>query len=415
MHRSRPSVLAAALAAFALIAAACGGDDASSEPTTTPVPADDAGLDDDDAGDAGDADDDDPDDAGDDPSDLPGADDYVPGDDRIRVVNLLDDPVDVYVRTTDGLVTAYLVQAGVAPGEVTEYFSPPDPGRLIVVEAGAGDAECVSTCPHILADVRTSEDTGPVITTVVYVDDFSSDIRSFWAWENPGPGDTASANRMPEPDPSAGLIVPLGIALQDAQFGLRLAIDGIDGCQENRDQANILVGGTSTVPYVYDGMSADIVFHDNQDRECVEEPVGGPFTISGGPGTRVLLVLSGTPGDMDGIVLSLGGDDETPTPPADSSDTGDPSDGDPGDNAAGDGGAIADALGDFLAMQLPLSGTEASCLADLIVDRVGADALTAPGGGPIDFEVVDPDLEDALVGALISGIGLCDIDPSILE
>ena len=45
---------------------------------------------------------------------------WDPGDVQMRVVNLLADPVDVYVRTT-GLIEAWEAFLGVEPGVVTVY------------------------------------------------------------------------------------------------------------------------------------------------------------------------------------------------------------------------------------------------------------------------------------------------------
>lgn len=414
MYRPRPSVLATLVASLALVAAACGGDDAGSSPVTTPAPAVDEAADQDAPADSY-ADDDDTDDDIDDDASAGGADldEYVPGTDQIRVVNLLDDPVDVYVRTTDGLVVAFLLEAGLAPGGVSDYLAPPDPGRLIVTEAGAGDATCVSTCPHILSDVRTGDDTGPVITSIVYFDQFANDVRSLQVWETPPPGDSTLSNRMPDPDPSIGLFIPVGAPLSDADFGLRVSYAGIDGCQENRDQVNALVGGSSTLPYAYDGASVEVLLHDNTDRDCVEAPVGGPFTISGGPGTRVLLVLTGSPGDMDAVILALSGDVEGAAPSTDGDDASGSDDDATG--ASADVGAVVDALDAFLGAQLPLSPTETACLAAVIVGQVGADALTDPAGGPVDFDFVSPELEDQLIDALIVGIDDCGVDPSLFE
>ncbi len=51
----------------------------------------------------------------------------------------------------------------------------------------------------------------------------------------------------------------------------------------------------------------DFVLHDNTDRECAEEPVGGPFSVDGGAGTRSHLILTGSPGNVGAIVVAMVG------------------------------------------------------------------------------------------------------------
>ena len=50
---------------------------------------------------------------------------YDPGAAEFRAVNALGRPVDVYVRST-GLVEAFPIQAGLEPGEVSEFVAPPE-------------------------------------------------------------------------------------------------------------------------------------------------------------------------------------------------------------------------------------------------------------------------------------------------
>lgn len=312
MHRST-SLRILAVAAVT-VAAACGGDDASgpavadptvattaaSEPAAEPDDADTATASDPDEAEPGDVAADDGD-AADSDSDGP----LERGDDRIRLVNLLDDPVDVYVRTT-GQVRTELVLAGLAPGEVTPYLAPPPGGRIVALEAGADDPDCVSQCPQIVASVATDPQSGPVLTAVVFTDARDDQVRTFTAYELPPDDVPVMANVMPDPDLAAALVVPLGIALRDAEFGLQLAVDGADGCRANRDDSNVLVGGTTTTPFVFDsGPSTTVTFHSNRDRDCADDPVGGPFTVSTEAGTRTLLVLSGAPGSMEAIELPL--------------------------------------------------------------------------------------------------------------
>ena len=70
-------------------------------------------------------------------------DSYERGPVGIRVVNLLDQDVDIYVRTS-GLVQAYLVAGGVPPGVATEFYNPPPEGELVVTTTRSGDAPRVA-------------------------------------------------------------------------------------------------------------------------------------------------------------------------------------------------------------------------------------------------------------------------------
>lgn len=289
MHRSR-HLLLAATATLGLVA--CGGDSGSA--STADTSATDTGAPDTGA----------PDDTTSSTADTGG--DFTPGSDLYRVVNLLDDPVDIYARTTDGFVDAFLLQTGLAPGEVSQRYSTPDPGVLAVLEAGADDPTCVVTCPHILVESRANTDTGPLITEVLYTE--GDTVRSFTVWEQPPAGGNPTSNRMPDTDLAAGLFITLAVALTDAEFGLQIADVNRSGCLTNRDSTNVLVGGNQTPVFAYDGASIDVTFHDNNDRDCTGEIVGGPFTITGGAGTRTLLILTGSPRGMEAIALSIGAD-----------------------------------------------------------------------------------------------------------
>lgn len=276
-----------------------GTDDATAETddgagssgvtVTTESTGDDAAAED--AGDAGDA---------------GGPDDYTPGDIEFRLVNVSDAPVDVYVRTT-GLVEAFLVEAGVAPGEVTDFVAPPADGNYVVAEAGAGDPTCVGNCPQFLAELSTFPEEGPFRTVVLHDDEFDGP-SAFVLWEQPDENRAGSSNAMVPADPDAGLVVVTGIALTDAEFGVWLAFDDTTGCATSSNLGeNTLVGGNQTPAFTYDGDSAELTLHANDDRECASDPVGGPFTVEGGPGTRSHVVLTGAPGDMDAIVLPMAG------------------------------------------------------------------------------------------------------------
>lgn len=238
-----------------------------------------------------------------DESDSGSIDDYDPGDIEFRVVNVLDDPVDIYTRTT-GLVQTYLIEDSVQPGAVTELVAPPVDGAFVVTEAGAGDASCVTQCDHFITELNTFPDEGPIRTVILYDDEYDGP-RAFDLWEHPEPGKQGHANAMVPADSDAGAVVVTGIALTDADFGLRLGFAGPSGCAVASNAENVLVGGNQTPAYLYDGESTDVLMFDQPDKECAETPVGGPFTIEGGAGTRTHLILSGSPGDLDAAIVPM--------------------------------------------------------------------------------------------------------------
>lgn len=373
LRSPRPLAL---LAAGALAFAACGGDDAS--PATTGASPDTTLPDSTDAPDDGTGDDEE-------------AADFSPGPVAIRVVNLLDEPVDVYVRTT-GLVRAQLAEDGVAPGTVTERFTPPAEGRLVVTRAGAGDPECVGFCDHFVAEASVFTDEGPLRTLVLYEEDGTA--RAFEVWEEPGPDRMNSANSMQPADPDQGFVVALAVGLRDAAFGQRMSFVGVDGCQESFNLTGILVGGNQTPAFLYDGSSVEVLLHDNQDRECAEEPTGGPFTVTGGPGTRSLLVLTGTPGDMDAIVLPLGsGEVATPGPGPD----------DP------DAAALDELVADFVA-STGVDPDDGRCVITELVGVLGLDFFyDADGTLRGDDQITDDDIA-TLEAALDPALAACGVE-----
>ena len=249
--------------------------------------------------------------------------DFEPGDIGYRVVNALDEPVDIYVRTS-GLVEAFTIAEGVEPFAVTDLAAPPAGGQYVVTEAGAGNPTCVMECDHFIAELTAFGDDGPVHTVLLYNEE-TGEPAAFDLWEQPEPGNEANANAMAPADPANGVVVVTAIALTDADFGLRLGIAGTPGCLEPFNLDNVLVGGNQTPAFTYDGDRVDLVVHDNSDRECTEAPVGGTFTVDGGPGTRSHLILTGTPNDMSAIVVPMIDDDSATTS---SGDEGATSDGD---------------------------------------------------------------------------------------
>lgn len=223
--------------------------------------------------------------------------DFEPGAIRYRVANVSSAPVDIYART-QGVVQAYLMQEGLAPGAVTDYVAPPDPGTLVVTTAGAGDPTCVASCPHVIGSWSTTSASGDQ-QTVIISDKGGSDV-----WEHPRTQDIGTfANALPDGNPDRSTLYVAANAVTGADFGLRLAFAGTAGCQVDAGESGLLVGGTGILPFEHDG-SADVTIHENTDRECTT-PVGGPFAVDGSAGTRALLVLSGAPGSMEGLVLPI--------------------------------------------------------------------------------------------------------------
>ena len=229
---------------------------------------------------------------------------YTPGAIGVRVLNLLAENVDLYVRTT-GRVRAFLVQEGLAPNATSEFFFPPEGGNLVVTPAGAGDATCVVRCEHFIATARVSPPYGNAHTLILYDDDGRK--ASMDLWENPTPErQEGSANAMAVPDPArAVFVVNTTRALRDARFGLRLGFQGVEGCQMPTNSANPLVGGTQTPAFGHDPGPIQVLFYDSADQTCSGEAVGGPFTIEGAAGGRNHLVLHGAPGSMQAEVIPM--------------------------------------------------------------------------------------------------------------
>lgn len=228
----------------------------------------------------------------------------APGSVEFRVVNLYRDdsgaeaPVDVYART-QGLVQALMLQTALGYGEATDYFAPPDPGTVVVTTAGAGDPACVGSCPHFIVESSTTFGEGDARTIIVY------DAGSLELWHHPEPGSVGSTgNALAPADVSAALLFVVGVALHEADFGLRLGFDGVAGCQVNRTSESILVGGNQIAVFAFPQRS-DVLLFDSTDSDCTGEPVGGPFAVIGPIGSRTLMILHGQPGQMDALVLPI--------------------------------------------------------------------------------------------------------------
>jgi hypothetical protein len=197
------------------------------------------------------------------------------------------------------LVQAAPVLASLAYGYATDYFMPPDPGTVVVTTAGAGDPTCVVSCPHFISENSTNFGEGDARTIILYGD------GALELWHNPDPASVGvTGNALPPADPSTALVLVVGVALIDADFGLHLGFAGTEGCQVNRVSESIIVGGNQITVYGFDG-AADVLLYTSDDYDCTRDPVGGPFTVSGEAGTRSLLVLSGTPGAIEALNLDL--------------------------------------------------------------------------------------------------------------
>jgi hypothetical protein len=395
MNTTRCTRASIALVASMLMVAACGGggdDDSASDDTEATTTEAASSTDATETTDAA---------APDDTTGAGGSSgDFEPGDIEFRVVNTLDEPVDIYVRTT-GLVEAFTIAEGVAPGTVTDLVAPPTDGVFLVTEAGAGDATCVGSCDHFITELSAFPEQGPIHTVVLYTDDAGT-ASAFDLWEQPEPGSEGNSNAMAPADPASGVVVVTGIALTDADFGLRLAIDGTPGCLEPFNLENILVGGNQTPAFTYEGDASDLVLHDNTDRECVEAPVGGPFTVDGGPGTRSHLILTGSPGDMDATVVAMVGDGSESDAAVDES-----------AGSSDDRDFAIEQMTSEVAANLPLDDAQSACTAELLVDAIGPEVLVVDGE-LVDLDSLPTELDPIAEQALVQAITDCDIDPALL-
>jgi len=367
------TIRSAALAAtVAITVTACGGSDgdtadgAADDTDESAESADDApeadntaddaesnaasGTDDDSGDDDGAMDDSDADDGA-------AAGTFEPGPIGFRAVNLLDQPVDLYVRTT-GLVEAFPIEMGVAPGAITGYANPPAEGKYIVTVEGGGDPTCVVDCDHFIAELSGAFGEGAERTVLLYEDPFDGP-RAFELSNTADSVESASgsSNLLRPADPATGIVFPVGIALDEDVFGFKVGFTGVEGCVDAPDNPSILVGGNQTPWYPYPGDAAELLFFDISDQECTD-PVSAPIPVAGGPGTRTLVVLSGAPPALESVVLPLDGE---AAPPAAS---------DGGDDAAAP--ITREEFAGLLLEDAP-DGTDAQCVADVIDQLSDAD------------------------------------------
>lgn len=396
----RHRVLTATIAGVLLLASCGGGDDASSdEPTTTEPAAPETAAPD--ATDPPDV----PDTDAPDGTEPTVADDYTPGDLSFRLVNLLAEPVDVYVRT-QGLVTAYPMTTDVTTAGVTDLFAPPVDGSFVVTTAGSTDPECVIDCPDIVTNLTATAPEGDVRTVIVYSapegDAFAEPgtPQTFDLWENPTDERLGNSNSMPAADPASGLFIVSAVAVADADFGLRVSFEGGDGCVES-NLSGVLVGGNQTPAFSFDGGSVEVLLHDNNDQECTEEPVGGPFTVTGGAGSRTHLILSGAPGAIEAIVLPFAGDSTTSPPPTDAT-------------GAADRDAAIEQMTPEVETNLGLPPDQAACLAELLVDAIGPENILDESGVLIDLDTLSSDFDTVAQNAIVESVDACGVDVNLL-
>ncbi|MDW3216338.1 MAG: hypothetical protein R8G01_20275 [Ilumatobacteraceae bacterium] len=396
----------ALLTAAGLLVAACGGgdDDTSVEPAepaeaTADETAADSSADAPNTSDEGSGADTATDEPAADTTDAPSG-TYDAGDIEFRAVNLLDEPVDVYVRTT-GLLEGFEIQTGLAPGATSDFAAPPEGGSYVITTAGAGDPTCVVDCDHLIAVLTGYPEDGPVHTVVLYDDEFSGP-SAMDLWEQPVDR-RGNGNEMPLPEPGLETAVVTAIAVGDTDFGLRLSIDGTPGCVDPIGGGSILIGGNQTLPFDLTGVSSFSI-HSNDDQECAE-PTDGPFAFDAAAGERVHILLHGSAaGDLAAVILPMSGDAVSGGTDAGSTDSGE-------DAGVGDRDLAVDLMSTEVATTFGLDAASATCVAELIVDALGADVLV-DDGGLVELDSLDDAAADATGAALVASTETCGVDPA---
>jgi hypothetical protein len=232
----------------------------------------------------------------------------TPGSVGWRFVHLYARPdgttptLEVFARS-DGFVNAYPVRSGVTLGSVLDYIHPPAGGGVVAMETGdTGQATCITNCTHFVVDVAAAGGEGDRRTVVVYPENpsfIASQNPSEFAgtiefWEDPKPASIGQfGNALMPADPARGLLFVVGAGVPEARFGLRLAFAGKAGCQASLNQPGGMIGGNQVPAYAIAG---DVManLHGGSDADCSKPPVGGPFPVTGAPGSRGYLFLYGT-------------------------------------------------------------------------------------------------------------------------
>ncbi|MEO7118851.1 MAG: hypothetical protein ABIZ34_07765, partial [Candidatus Limnocylindrales bacterium] len=124
-------------------------------------------------------------------------------------------------------------------------------------------------------------------------------------WEHPKPESIGSlVNAIPPADPAKAQLFVIGAGVKEGEYGLRLAVPGIDGCAIPLANPGILIGGNQVVAFDITD-ATEVTVHDVNDDMCDEAPVGGPFAVSTDAGGRAYLVLYGAKGAMESLFVAI--------------------------------------------------------------------------------------------------------------
>ncbi|MFK7919251.1 MAG: hypothetical protein AB8G14_14340 [Ilumatobacter sp.] len=400
----------AALATTALFATACGGgsDDAdaqsadpagdAAEGVTETASDGDADTDDADIN-AVDADEDTPaeqadDEAGAESDPAPDqAGTFEPGPVQFRTVNLSDAPVDIWA-VTNGVREAFPLASSVAPGAITEFVAPPLDGRYLLTVEGEQDPTCVIDCVGHISELFSFAEEGPSRTVLVY-DDEQGNTTTFEAWELPTAERSTSSNSMPVADAGTTLVSVTAVAVADPPFGMRLAVEGTQGCLPNLTGDSRLIGGNQVLTFDI-GFTGGFTLHDFEDDECAEAAIAGPFTVDPAPGARVHALLTGNGTDVDAVLLPM-------------------VDGlaDGATSSQGDRALALEQMTTEVATEFGLDETQAACAAELLVDRIGSDLLLDDTGTLVDLDSFDDAVNELAGAALFDSVDTCGIDPAV--
>ncbi len=400
-----PSALVGVVLCVALVASACGGGSSESESAVSDSDAVDSTTTAPESTEAGDGDAADGGAGGDTTADESASTggSYEPGATEYRAVNLLDVPVDIYVRTT-GLVEAYLITEGLAPGAVDEFVAPPERGTFVVTNAGAGDPTCVIQCDHFITELSALPEEGPVRTVLLYNDDFSGP-SGYELWEQaPAERIGSTTNAMMQAQSSSAIAVVIAVSVTNADFGLRLATDQSEGCVEPINLENVmLTGGNQTPAYGLEG-AASFSLYDSEDREC-SELVDGPFAFDGDLGSRTYVFLSGSPGSIEALQVPMTVGEVVDTP---AGNTGGSADG------GADRDTVVNLMADEVSLNFSMTNEQAGCRAELIVDGIGTDVLYIDGA-LVDLDALPAEINNQAGAALVESVTTCGIDPTAFD
>ena len=180
-----------------------------------------------------------------------------------------------------------------------------------------------------------------------------------------------------------------------------MSVDGGPGCVDPIDRDSILIGGNQTLPFDMTGVSSFSI-HANDDRECAE-PTDGPFAFDAAAGDRVHILLHGAAaGDLDAVLLPMTGG----APAGDA-------DADSGENAdVGDRDVAVELMATEVSTTFGLDADSATCVAELIVDALGADVLVV-SGELVELDSLGDAAADATGAALVASTDTCGVDPAV--